>query len=180
MIYEAYPDELYHHGIQGMRWGIRLGPPYPLSQQAKAVKKLAGDLDKIGYKEFTRLMSPQEVVRMKAGSCHDQVLYEYNFLKKNGLAPKAHFFIETDDRGQGGQTHSMVYFQLNKKFIWIENAWEDQKGLHSYSSEESLLTDVRKRWGTSSEFPNIYDGDLDCEKLRPGMDLQEIVDVADF
>lgn len=26
-------DELYHHGIKGQRWGVRNGPPYPLSRQ---------------------------------------------------------------------------------------------------------------------------------------------------
>ena len=32
-IYEAmysHDSELYHHGIQGQKWGIRNGPPYPL------------------------------------------------------------------------------------------------------------------------------------------------------
>lgn len=26
----AYPNELYHHGISGQKWGVRHGPPYPL------------------------------------------------------------------------------------------------------------------------------------------------------
>lgn len=37
-------DELYHHGIQGQRWGKRNGPPYPLdkSDYSSAEKKAAG------------------------------------------------------------------------------------------------------------------------------------------
>lgn len=32
---ELYRNELYHHGIQGQKWGVRNGPPYPLSTEAK-------------------------------------------------------------------------------------------------------------------------------------------------
>lgn len=33
-------NELYHHGILGMHWGEKNGPPYPLSAEVnKAVKK---------------------------------------------------------------------------------------------------------------------------------------------
>lgn len=35
-----YPNELYHHGIKGMSWGVQNGPPYPLDRQThnKVVK----------------------------------------------------------------------------------------------------------------------------------------------
>lgn len=41
--------ELYHHGIKGQQWGVRNGPPYPLSRvdHNKVVKKgLTGSTDK--------------------------------------------------------------------------------------------------------------------------------------
>ena len=27
-----YNKELYHHGIQGQKWGVKNGPPYPLEK----------------------------------------------------------------------------------------------------------------------------------------------------
>lgn len=41
--------ELYHHGIKGQQWGVRNGPPYPLSRvdHNKVIKKgLTGSTDK--------------------------------------------------------------------------------------------------------------------------------------
>ncbi|MCI8992270.1 MAG: hypothetical protein HFG80_06010 [Eubacterium sp.] len=33
------PDELFHHGIKGQKWGVRHGPPYPLNRVKVNVEK---------------------------------------------------------------------------------------------------------------------------------------------
>ena len=42
MIYETYSvgGVLYHHGIQGMHWGVQNGPPYPLSKSISTGSRL--------------------------------------------------------------------------------------------------------------------------------------------
>lgn len=173
-------SELYHHGVKGMHWGVRLGPPYPLNKQGQAVADLYKKMGSIGYKEFDGLMTPEQVAREKRGSCHDQVVYEYSELKKAGLNPKTKFFIEADDNGNGGTTHSLVYFEFGKKIWWLENAWEDQKGLRSYASEAALVKDVFRRWDKNNTYTNLYSGNLPMNKLTAGMDLGELLDVVEF
>ncbi len=163
-----------------MKWGVKLGPPYPLSKQAQGINFLIKDLNKFSYKEFEKLMSPNEVRETKSGSCHDQVLYEYTELKKLGLNPKCKFFIESDNQGQGGTTHSLVFFNLNNKTFWLENAWDDEKGLRSYKNEQAMVKDVVRRWNKKPQFPILYEGDLNLAKMRKGMTLQDIVNIVDF
>lgn len=36
---EDHRSQLYHHGIRGMKWGVRNGPPYPLSGSKRSVSE---------------------------------------------------------------------------------------------------------------------------------------------
>lgn len=37
-------QELYHHGIKGMRWGVRNGPPYPLKVHQNVINRAFGKI----------------------------------------------------------------------------------------------------------------------------------------
>ena len=74
----------------------------------------------------------------------------------------------------------MVSFELNGKVFWLENAWEDNKGLHSYKTEKELVKDVVRKWNKKKQFPFVYDGALNYNDLKPGMDLQDIINKVKF
>ncbi len=43
---EDYRNRLYHHGVRGMKWGVRKGPPYPLSGSKRSASKKRGNQKK--------------------------------------------------------------------------------------------------------------------------------------
>lgn len=52
---ECYPDELAHHGVDGMSWGDRNGPPYPLSNINKKMARAEYKLKKAKERELKKL-----------------------------------------------------------------------------------------------------------------------------
>lgn len=70
---QPYPNELelYHHGIQGQKWGVRNGPPYPLSRQKTSTSK-----EGMSYKTQSSISKVVAGVGLVAG-----------FASKMGLLP---------------------------------------------------------------------------------------------
>ena len=104
----------------------------------------------ISYSNFTKLKSHDEVLKSKKGSCHDQVMFEYEELKKLGYSPKGLFIIELDKNGQGGMTHSLVYYKKGDKVCWFEHAWKGQEGIgehNSLSDIKDIIKDMYNNYG---------------------------------
>lgn len=179
---------LQHHGIKGQKWGVKKGPPYPLSEHpagkftgSKDPKSLASWMkNNISYVDYTTLKSPSETIKRGKGSCHDQVLLELEELRSMGYSPKATFLIEYSPKSsQGGTTHSFVTYEQNGKTYWLENAWGGQEGLHEFntlSEIEKHITKLHKegKTGDYNQFPNLEFSDFGDHK--PGESLQELID----
>lgn len=128
----------------------------------------------IKYSEYKRLMSAEDVYKQKKGSCHDQVVLELYAMKKMHIKHGSLFMMECDDKGNGGQTHSLVWYTIKKKYYWFENAWQDNAGIHGpYSTLTDLKNEVRSKWEKNSMYPNFFFTSV--KNVRQGMDLSQFV-----
>ena len=137
----------------------------------------------ISYKNFTKLMPPEEVYKEKKGSCHDQVMFEMYCLRKMKYSPKSIFLIEYNDTGEGRDnvTHSFVYYERNNKVYWFENAWGGQEGIHEFKSLKDIKEKISKlhedgKFGNYKKYPKIEFTSFKSHK--PGESLQQLVDIA--
>ena len=143
----------------------------------KTAKNLSDWMKKnIKYKNYTSLMSADEVYSSKQGSCHDQVVFELKMFK---MIPetsncRAWFVFEHDGKGQGGETHSYVTYKKDGKLYWFENAWTSMAGIHEIKdNDEFFRMHKAGKWGNVSKFPEI---EIASFKAREGMSLQQLVD----
>ncbi len=131
----SYPDELYHHGIKGMKWGVKNGPPYPIKDNGKVatVRKHANIRStQIAKEKFTEYaLSPEKapdkakVFKSALGYTKDNV----DDLIKN---INEHFDTsKLEDRGDNG--YGMRYQQImklkgpNGKEANVLTAWIDDE-----------------------------------------------------
>ena len=47
-------DELYHHGVKDMKWGVRNGPPYPLDSDISTGERLKVHSDTVKYGRYPK------------------------------------------------------------------------------------------------------------------------------
>lgn len=178
-------DFLMHYGIQGMKWGVRRTPEqlgHIHESHHNYENEFSARMKKVKYKNFTKLQSPKQTMK-NGGSCHDQTFAELKQLRKLGYKPKAMFVMEVDDKGQGGMTHSFVYYKKGDKTRWFENAWGDRAGIHDFDSIKDIQKEFRishknGSFGNNKMYNNLVFSDFHEDKHKVGETLGEFVNVC--
>ena len=91
---EALSEILEHHGIDGQKWGVRNGPPYPLERKKthllnkSKAKILIDNLDELSLEEVERLVKriklEEELNKIAADDIKKGESYAMKILKKTG------------------------------------------------------------------------------------------------
>lgn len=149
----------------------------------KTPKELIDWMNKnIKYRNYSKLMSSDEVFIKKYGSCHDQAIFIQRMLNRMGIQSNREFFIAFKEGSEvGGQTHTFVYFTDpdNGMVTWVENAWEDCRGVRVYKNINALRQDIfdkYKKEKESKDFPSLLFKPV--SGVKPGMKLNEYVDAV--
>ena len=133
----------------------------------------------ISYRNFTHLMTPEEVFIARYGSCHDQAFFISYVLTKMGIENKKLFFMECNNVDTvGGMTHTLVYYHMNDKIYWIENAWNGQEGIHVFNTIQDLKAKIKQlhlSMSSSSRYPNIEFENVGY--IKYGIDLKKFTSI---
>lgn len=114
----TYANELYHHGIQGMHWGVKNGPPYPIDKSKKVAQvKKHGTLKNAAGKDIISVVhvelkgQPNSITQIKRKNGG----IERNYYDGKGRQSKQ---ISNNDHGQpnrhpygknGEHAHDYIY-----------------------------------------------------------------------
>lgn len=109
-------NELYHHGIDGQKWGVTHGPPYPLSRaQHRAVVRSQKATEKrnISYrksKKYAKRMSDEDlnatIDRLRREETYRQLVSKDDIAKSEAKAAKKQAkAIKKANQGSGNQNN---------------------------------------------------------------------------
>lgn len=98
-----------------------------MTKDGKKITEDSGNIFDDGdfFMKNCRILQPEEVWKYKVGTCWDQSLLEYNFLKKKSYTQKF-VYIELVDPGN---SHTCIFFEDNREWFRIEHSWRSYKGI---------------------------------------------------
>lgn len=165
-------DELIHHGVKGMRWGVRNGPPYPLDAKGQLKQlqnfnselnkwkygvlingKVETDSRKINWAKY-KTIPINDVEKHHAGVCWDFVNYQHSVFKKNGYPDESHLFVmQRSNDPNDIVTHTFSTVDIGGKKYWFESSWFKHQGVHEVKSYKDVIKVLTAEYGEN----NAYD-----------------------
>lgn len=107
------------------------------------------------FGKYFILKSPEELLKNKIGVCFDQVELSRHLVAQKNIATKSYFICYFGNL----YSHSILAFEENNKFYWLETSHRAFIGVHEYDSIEQLLKDFKHKFvhNELSKVPESYD-----------------------
>lgn len=119
---------LMHHGIQGQKWGVRNGPPYPLDSKAKSSSEKKIDKSK-------GLAKKQKTYIAIGAAAAATTLAIYGTYKLGGPKGVAKTTKELAKHITSGKKASKPYMNLNLQYF-AKKPKKKKSGFYRFKSEE--------------------------------------------
>lgn len=141
------PDDICHHGVEGMRWGVKNGPPYPLDESISTGKKLKHEPDD-KYR-----MSSETNNMLKPGNKHD-IVYTTKAANthffKTDTVPKVREYISLRNSGKYDEANQKLKEAASSKAM--KKFFSDKDVKKSYETRN-------KHYDNASSYGNSDDPD---------------------
>ncbi len=107
------------------------------------------------FGKYFILKSPEELFKTKIGVCFDQVELSRNLFAEKNIETKTYFICYFENL----YAHSILAFEENGKFYWLETSHRAFIGVHEYESGNQLLKDFKHKFvhNELSKVPTNYD-----------------------
>lgn len=134
------------------------------------------------FEEFYYLLSPDELLESRCGTCWEQVELERKLFNDEKYEVETYFICTY--AVDASPCHTFLVYKESDRYYWFENSWYNYRGIHEYSSIKELLLDVKKKFIKDYDdldgmtFVVRYDKPpyhLKCSEMYDYMEHQELI-----
>ena len=121
----AYPNELWHYGVKGMKWGVRRGPPYPLLNSVKYPRTIIK-----GHRDAPRDGIPNTITDhvYSDGKVHTRTHY--------GADGRKDWEIHTDDHGNSKGHPYGKHGEHRHDYQWYDDGRSKRRDVRGLTENE--------------------------------------------
>ena len=114
-------------------------------------KSFTNRINDKNYKDI-RILTPQETLKYKIGTCYEQSILTAYLAKQYGCDYSCIYYLNI-----GGNTHLTCNVQYQSKWYWIEHAWGNRRNIYGpFNTLEDINTLTCKYWFKQYKLPILF------------------------
>lgn len=166
-------EELYHHGVKGQKWGVRNGPPYPLSSKistGKALKKSAkSGSGKVGKSGGSSKKSTSALTKLADKERENGIIIPVGLLAYVGVYALAALGI-----GAGAVGQKISYKHTKKKISKLreKETIDPKTGLHLKNEPSTEKEDLKNTNPERKNLDNTEGSGKNCTFCTTAYDIR--------